>query len=296
MSGRTDGQARGAAVARVPLLAAMFPVVAAAEHAQLPAGDCGARPGADDHASRRGRADLRVQGDGRQAGLDVPRTDRGADAGRPHRRSPLCRSRPGSIPTAAPSPARSAGSAPGATADDVAWLKLDVVDRRGSGTLAAATSVQRINTPGGALSGACERTRRVARRSLFGRLRVFAQSRLTVLAHSHGRRRSAGARYWQPSPARAYLRLMPDQAPKRFGTLARRSWRSLRYLPRRFGMPPAPLWSAGPPMPTIGYVAMAGGIIISLAVGFGLMGLLFYSSRHGYDETYRADDGGIIPR
>jgi hypothetical protein len=50
---------------------------------------------------------------------------------------------------------KAAGSAPGATADDVAWLKLDVVDRRGSGILAAATSVQRINTHGGALSGPC---------------------------------------------------------------------------------------------------------------------------------------------
>lgn len=33
-----------------------------------------------------------------------------------------------------------------------------------------------------------------------------------------------------------------------------------------------------------GYVAMALGIIFSLALGFGLMGLMFYSSRHGYDE------------
>jgi hypothetical protein len=46
-------------------------------------------------------------------------------------------------------------SAPGATADDVAWLKLDVVERRGSAVLATATSVQRINTHGGALSGPC---------------------------------------------------------------------------------------------------------------------------------------------
>jgi uncharacterized protein DUF3455 len=52
---------------------------------------------------------------------------------------------------------KAAGSAPGATADDVAWLKLDVVDRRGSGALAAATTVQRINTHGGALSGPCSK-------------------------------------------------------------------------------------------------------------------------------------------
>lgn len=49
-----------------------------------------------------------------------------------------------------------AASAPGATADDIAWLKLDVVSRRGSGALAAVDIVQRINTKGGALHGACE--------------------------------------------------------------------------------------------------------------------------------------------
>ena len=32
------------------------------------------------------------------------------------------------------------------------------------------------------------------------------------------------------------------------------------------------------------YVAMALGVTISLAVGFGLMALIFYSSRKGYDE------------
>lgn len=37
-------------------------------------------------------------------------------------------------------------------------------------------------------------------------------------------------------------------------------------------------------VPTSGYVAMAIGVIFSLAVGFGLMALVFYSSRKGYDE------------
>ena len=46
----------------------------------------------------------------------------------------------------------------------------------------------------------------------------------------------------------------------------------------------------GPPMPTTGYIAMALGIVFSLVIGCGLMALLFYSSRHGYDEPYRADD------
>lgn len=40
----------------------------------------------------------------------------------------------------------------------------------------------------------------------------------------------------------------------------------------------------GPPMPTAGYVAMSLGVIFSLVIGFGLMALLFYSSRQGYDD------------
>ena len=37
-------------------------------------------------------------------------------------------------------------------------------------------------------------------------------------------------------------------------------------------------------VPTSGYIAMALGVTFSLVVGFGLMALLFYSSRKGYDE------------
>ena len=33
-----------------------------------------------------------------------------------------------------------------------------------------------------------------------------------------------------------------------------------------------------------GYIAMILGIVFSLAIGCGLMALMFYSSRHGYDE------------
>jgi hypothetical protein len=40
----------------------------------------------------------------------------------------------------------------------------------------------------------------------------------------------------------------------------------------------------GTDVPTSGYAAMAFGVIVSLAFGFGLMALLFYSSRKGYDE------------
>jgi len=37
-------------------------------------------------------------------------------------------------------------------------------------------------------------------------------------------------------------------------------------------------------LPVWMYVAMAGGVLFSLLVGCGLMALVFYSSRHGYDE------------
>lgn len=47
----------------------------------------------------------------------------------------------------------------------------------------------------------------------------------------------------------------------------------------------------GPPMPATGYVALAIGVVFSLLTGFGLMALLFYSSRHGYDEPNRTEEG-----
>jgi hypothetical protein len=49
-----------------------------------------------------------------------------------------------------------AGTVPGATPNDIPWLKLEVVSRRGSGTLTGVTTVQRINTSGGKLEGACD--------------------------------------------------------------------------------------------------------------------------------------------
>jgi hypothetical protein len=52
---------------------------------------------------------------------------------------------------------KAAGNAPGATANDIPWLKLSVVSSRGSGTLTGVTTVQRINTQGGKLDGACDR-------------------------------------------------------------------------------------------------------------------------------------------
>jgi hypothetical protein len=41
---------------------------------------------------------------------------------------------------------------------------------------------------------------------------------------------------------------------------------------------------SGADVPASGYVAMVFGVLVSLGVGFGLMAMIFYSSRKGYDE------------
>jgi Protein of unknown function (DUF3455) len=46
----------------------------------------------------------------------------------------------------------------GATPDDIPWLRLEVVDRHGNGLLSGVTTVQRINTKGGAARGSCDNT------------------------------------------------------------------------------------------------------------------------------------------
>jgi hypothetical protein len=53
--------------------------------------------------------------------------------------------------------AKATGNAPSATANDIAWLKLEVIAHRGSGVLSNVTTVQRINTMGGKLDGACDK-------------------------------------------------------------------------------------------------------------------------------------------
>jgi hypothetical protein len=53
--------------------------------------------------------------------------------------------------------AKAAGNAPGTTADDIPWLKLEVTASRGSGVLSGVTTVQRINTRGGKLEGGCDK-------------------------------------------------------------------------------------------------------------------------------------------
>lgn len=58
-----------------------------------------------------------------------------------------------------------AGRAPGATAADIPWLKLEVSARKGQGQLDGITTIQRINTKGGVLDGMCDKigsTRSVA--------------------------------------------------------------------------------------------------------------------------------------
>jgi len=48
-------------------------------------------------------------------------------------------------------------NAPGKTPNDIAWLKLEVTARRGSGVLSGVTTIQRINTAGGVMRGPCDK-------------------------------------------------------------------------------------------------------------------------------------------
>ena len=52
---------------------------------------------------------------------------------------------------------KAVANVPGATPNDIPWLKLDVVARRGNGVLSGVTTVQRTNTRGGAVSGTCDK-------------------------------------------------------------------------------------------------------------------------------------------
>jgi hypothetical protein len=57
-------------------------------------------------------------------------------------------------------------------------------------------------------------------------------------------------------------------------------------------------WNAieGPSIPTGGYVAMWLGIVFSIIVGCGLMALVFYSSRRGYDAPPRYETPDEEPK
>ena len=52
------------------------------------------------------------------------------------------------------------------------------------------------------------------------------------------------------------------------------------------------IWTAlgAADMPAWMYLAMAGGVVFSILVGGGLMGLVFYSSRAGYDDEAARND------
>jgi hypothetical protein len=52
---------------------------------------------------------------------------------------------------------KAVANVPGSTPSDIPWLKLEVVEHRGSGTLSGVTTVQRTNTHGGVVNGLCDR-------------------------------------------------------------------------------------------------------------------------------------------
>jgi len=45
----------------------------------------------------------------------------------------------------------------------------------------------------------------------------------------------------------------------------------------------------GDAIPLYGYAAIVGGVLFSLTIGGGLMALVFYSNRHGYDDLSGGD-------
>jgi hypothetical protein len=53
--------------------------------------------------------------------------------------------------------AKPVADVPGATPDDIPWLRLEVTSRRGNGALSGVTAVQRINTKGGVSKGPCDK-------------------------------------------------------------------------------------------------------------------------------------------
>jgi fatty acid desaturase len=92
--------------------------------------------------------------------------------------------------------------------------------------------------------------------------------------------------------SRRFTTRMNMQKPRAFGTIALVLALIAIMIAAGWYAASAWVWLGGEPMPTTGYVAMALGILFSLVIGCGLMALLFYSSRHGYDEPTRLDDEG----
>ncbi len=92
-------------------------------------------------------------GGGRAWSLREPDAVLADDAGRVvgrHSRGPAWRLDDGSAVTG-----KAVVSRAGDTPQDVAWLRLDVVERMGAGLISPARTVLRLHTRGGALSGAC---------------------------------------------------------------------------------------------------------------------------------------------
>jgi hypothetical protein len=52
---------------------------------------------------------------------------------------------------------KAVGNAPGVTANDIPWLKLDAVTHNRTGLFSDVTTIQRVNTHGGAAQGACDK-------------------------------------------------------------------------------------------------------------------------------------------
>jgi len=144
-----------------PGLAALVAVTAsvAAAQAEIPAAIAapGATPVAAFHAEGAQIYECKTASDGKLAWVFrepiATLVLDGKTVGR-HYAGPTWEHQDGSAVTA-----KAAGNAPGASGSDIAWLKLDVTGHRGSGggLLDKADIVQRINTSGGALHGACER-------------------------------------------------------------------------------------------------------------------------------------------
>jgi hypothetical protein len=76
------------------------------------------------------------------------------------------------------------------------------------------------------------------------------------------------------------------------------SMRKIIWFLPLFALLGAALWFAssswlrlgGDAIPLYGWFAIVGGVCFSLLVGGGLMALMFYSSRHGYDDLTRDTD------
>jgi cytoskeletal protein RodZ len=54
------------------------------------------------------------------------------------------------------------------------------------------------------------------------------------------------------------------------------------------------VWTETSGMPAYGYVAMGVGAVVALALGFGLMALMFYSNREGYDDSAQGSNRSEI--